>query len=491
MSFDPTFSEIDTSRRTPSDQFEFNDATALGLPSTRKRVLLLAPTTSAGSAANAALVQGLSGEDAVGDAFGVIAKRMANVIFRVHPTCWLDGLAVDEASGSAATVAILFATTAAADGTIEFWLGRQYIPVAITSGMTAAQIATAVQAAIAAAADCAWTATVDTATVTLTYKYKGLIGNGERVVALVPAEMATTASVTHNADGATDPTFSSTYTDVYKGIDYDVVICPWKFASGSLTALKDAATYMRHAARGNGAAHFVGVQDTYANALTYQGTVEHVEFALLWRKPNVFLMPPHEMAAYEAAVYARESDPSVPFIKEMRDLDPYVPDAVTGTPPTDAEIENCMNHGITPYMLDRDAGGTRLVQLITSATKLSGGAASQAWASIHVRTVMKYVRKAMRTRFATVYSTRASRKMTDGKTGDVKGQALAVLFELASAPLEYLSRSALEQAKDQVVVRVNATNPEYIDIGIPAPVIRDYRGANMMLGLTIPTPQAA
>ncbi len=150
-----------------------------------------------------------------------------------------------------------------------------------------------------------------------------------------------------------------------------------------------------------------------------------------------------------------------------------------------------MNHGITPYMLDRDAGGTRLVQLITSATKLSGGAASQAWASIHVRTVMKYVRKAIRTRLATVYSTRASRKMTDGKTGDIKGQVLATLFELASPSLEYLSRAALEQAKDQVVVRVNATNTEFVDIGVPAPVIRDYRGANTVLFLTIPTPQAA
>lgn len=489
--FDPQFGEIDTSRRTPSDQFEFNDSTALGLPGTRKRVLLLAPTTSAGAAANAELVEGLADEDAVGDAFGVIAKRMANIIFRIHPTCWLDGLAVDEASGAAATATILFATTAAADGTIEIWLGRQWVPVAITSGMTAAQIATAVQAAIAAAADCAWTATVDTATVTLTYKFKGLMGNGERVVALVPPALTTTATVTHNADGATDPTFSSTYTDVYKDINYDVVICPWKFASGSLTALKNAATYMRHAARGNGASHFIGVQDTYANALTYQGTVEHVEFTLLWRKPSVFLMPPHEVAAYEAAVYAAESDPSVPFIRELRDLDPYVRDAVAGAPPTAAEIENCLNHGLSPYALDRDASGTRLVQLVTAATKLSGGATSQAWASIHVRTVAKYVRKAAALRLETVYSTRASRKMTDGKPGDVRGHLLALLFELASQPLEYLSKAELEQVKDKVVVRVNATNTEFLDLGFPMPIIRDYRGANTMLFLTIPRPQAA
>jgi phage tail sheath gpL-like len=489
--FNPTFSEIDTSLNTPQDRVEINDTTATGLPSTKKRILLLAPKLAAGSAADAQLVKNLTDEADVNTYFGKIAKRLANRIFVANPLAPLDAIAIAEAGGgAAATGSIVFATAADVDGNLELWFGDFRVDVTISVGMTPAQIVTAAVAAMTAEADCPFAGVANVATLELTCAVKGTIGNYYRVAAVLPTGIATTAVVTQPTGGATDPTFSATYADVFKNLNYDLVVVPWCFSGGSLTALKNTAIYMANAARNNGAMHFVGLRDTYANAITAQASYERRDFVLLWQKSTDYWpMPPHDRAAYEAGIVSSESDPSVPFVRDARPevIAPFESGAVA---PTAAEIEGCLSNGITPDV-SREDGTTEVVELISTATKLSGGAASQAWASPHVWFVLKYIRKAAVTRLQTAYSTRASRKLVDGKLGDVKGVLLDLLKELAEKPLEYISKAALLENLANVVVRQNTTNPKFIDIGLPAAVIQDYRGANVVLFLTIPTLSAA
>ncbi|MFA5121888.1 hypothetical protein [Zavarzinia sp.] len=488
--FDPHFSEINTGRKRPSDQVEINDSTAQGLPSTVKKILLLAPNVAAGSAADGQLIQNVTNQDDVGVYCGVIAKRLAAKIFSANPLADLDILAIDEAgTGVAAFNTITFATAAAADGGITLWFGDYPVEVAVLTDDTAAEIcAAAVAAVTAAAADCPVSATqgtdANTHVLTYTYGVKGTIGNYLRVSADVDAALTTTASVVQPASGANDPVLSA-YVATYQSRDYDLIVVPWRFVTTDLTALKNAAIYQAHAARGNGAMHLIGIADTYANAVTYQTSMQRRDMIVLWRKAaNYWPMPPHERAALEAGYVSAEADPSVPIINDARPLD-LAPLETGATAPTAAEIENAMNNGLS-VDVSREDGTTEVVQLITTATQLSGGAASDAWASPHIWFVLKYLRKAILARLQTVYSTRASRKMIDGKTGDVKGQVLSVLYELADPSLQYLSKNELDRLAGDIVVRVNTTNTKFIDIGVPAPVITEYRGANVMLNLTIP-----
>src|SRR5690606_30192396 len=82
-----------------------------------------------------------------------------------------------DAAGVAATGTITVTGTATADGTIPLYCGGVRVPVGVTSGDTAAEVATAIAAAINANADLPVTAAAVDAVVTVTFRHKGEVGN--------------------------------------------------------------------------------------------------------------------------------------------------------------------------------------------------------------------------------------------------------------------------------------------------------------------------
>ena len=491
MTFNPVFVEIDASKKTPRDEFEINDQYAVGLPSTRKKVLLLAPLLAAGSASDGDLVEGVGSIDDVNSYCGLPAKHIAEALFAKQPAPDLDLLCLAEAAGTAATFTLTAAVEATGDGTARIYAGNKYVDVTITEGDTPAEVATAIYTAIAADSDFPCTAADPEAgaVVTCTDKLKGTLGNNYYIVADVTSGIGTTVTPTQPTIGATDPTIDSTVTALYQERDYDLIIIPWNFTGTSLTALKNAAAYMANAARGHGAQHLEVHKGTYSATATRNDGISRRDWVCINSKTTFYMpMPAHVAAGHVGGMLAAEADPSVPFINEdCSDL--LAPVASSYTQPTAAEIENGMNAGVPTFGMN-DAGDLYIPQVITTATKLSGGAVSDAWASPHVFWVMKYTRKAIAARLKSTYSTRASNKMVDGKPADVKGQILAVLQTLADRPLQYLSAEMLLKYKSQIVVRVSATNPKFIEIGIPTPVIAEYRGTLGVLFLQVPSVEA-
>lgn len=123
----------------------------------------------------------------------------------------------DAASSTAASGTFAFAGTATANGTLFLMIAGREVQVGVTSGQTAAQIATAAATAIGAYLDrngmaLPVTAAAATGTVTLTARNKGAVGNsiplalnfyGSASGEATPAGI--TVTVTAMSGGATDP----------------------------------------------------------------------------------------------------------------------------------------------------------------------------------------------------------------------------------------------------------------------------------------------
>ena len=217
------------------------------------KVVLLGNKTTAGLASNGVPIE-VAGPDDAAAQCGARSEltAMARVWFKIAPRgrVWVCPVA-ENGSGVAAWSKIVFATSAAADGVVRIRInGRRLPDVAITTGQTAAVIASAVNTTIAAYdEDLPLTSSVSTATLTLTAAQAGPRGNDLRVtMEIVPAgstAVGTTMALAGNSaaskiDGrlgagggssGTDFTpgsgaddFTDALAAVYAG-DFDFIVC--------------------------------------------------------------------------------------------------------------------------------------------------------------------------------------------------------------------------------------------------------------------------
>ncbi|MDP8224508.1 MAG: hypothetical protein P9L99_14200 [Candidatus Lernaella stagnicola] len=480
--FDPQFDDLAATKR-PINRSTVNESMAATTGAGRKKVLVLLPLEVAGSKTDADLVEGLTA-DLVLSYFGRVAlQMMANPqgrgLFYENPTCDLDAIAVAEAdAGTAATYTITFETTAIADGSARVWLGDYYVDFSILDEDTADEIATACAAAITADSYAPFTAAAVEAVVTVTYAFKGAMGNDCTPEVVMP-DVSTTATVAAGVTGATDPTIDSTYTDLYKMTDYDLILVPWLATDDDVEHMETVATFMANGEQGRGALHVGCIRDTYSNFITWTAARNRKDFAVLFQLSSLpWLTPPHNRAAYEVGVVSAEQNPSVPFQDELRSRVKL--GAAWARPTTyDTTIENVLAHGGSIDDLDGSSGDVKIERLISTKTKLVSGVESDAYESVHIFFVEKFIRQAVLDHLDTIYDSRAKKKMVDGKLGDVKGQIVSVLSLYANPPYEYLSASTLAENLGSIVVQKDPLNRKRIQIGIPNPIIDESLGVDV------------
>ena len=476
VQFKPTLTGLSATKR-PVNRSVVNESMAASLGAGRKKVIALLPLLAAGSLTDADKITGLT-LDTVAAQFGNIAYLAMKALFAENPTAEVDAIAVAEAAGTAGTQTITFATTADMDGVATAHLGDHDVPFDITDEDTADEIATACAAAIQADTYAPFSAEAVAAVVTCTYDCKGALGNNVTIEATMPTGIATTAVIATGVSGATDPTLSATYTDKYKMIDYDLLYCPWT-DSDNVEVLELVAAFMRNGEQGRGALHIFGIRDSYSNALTWALARNKKDFAIINQLSSLpWLTPPHHRAAMEIGIVSAESNPSVPFQDEAR---ANIRVGATWTRPTtyDTTIENSLNHGISIDDLDGNTSEMKLVRLISSKTTLATGVTSDAWESVHVFFVEKFIRQAVLAHLRTVYSSRESKKLVDGKIYDVKSQVISVLKRYCATPYEYLSLASLLTYKDDIYVSLQSGNPKRVEIGIPTPIIPEHLGTDV------------
>jgi len=213
------FAHIPENLRIPLFWVEFDNSMA-GQNQTQTRSLLIGQALTAQPAA---LTYISTAEDAA-SLFGrgsMLARMVA--AFRANNTfgeLYCLPLA-DAGAGAAATGTLAITGPATAAGTLPLYIAGQSVPVAVSAGDIAATVATNVAAAINAAVDLPVTASAASATVTLTARHKGALGNAISLVLAflgakgnesVPAGLAVAITAMHS--GATDPDLTSTGTDI-------------------------------------------------------------------------------------------------------------------------------------------------------------------------------------------------------------------------------------------------------------------------------------
>jgi phage tail sheath gpL-like len=316
------FNQIPSNFRPSAVLAEIDNSRAQrGLAQFNTRILVIGQRLSTGTVAAETLTLTPSGELAK-KYFGQ-GSMLANMIKALKENnrqidCYALALA-DDSEGTAATGAIVFTGSSPTEnGTLSLYVAGKRLQVAITTAMTAANIATAVAAAINANADLPVTASPSTATVTVTARHKGTVGNqidlrvnyqglagGEKT----PAGVA--VAITAMASGAGDP-------DVQDAIDalpdevFDFIVSPYSDTT-NLGKLETELASRWNALRALNGHVFIAKNLTLGNQTTF-GTArnsQNVTCFSYYDSP----VPPYEVAAMGCGRVALSAsqDPARPF----------------------------------------------------------------------------------------------------------------------------------------------------------------------------------
>jgi phage tail sheath gpL-like len=167
---------------------------------------------------------------------GSMLALMATACFRTNGAVEVFAAAMDDdLAANAASGDIVVTGTASSNGTLSLYFAGVRVRVGVTSGDTAATVATAIRNAINANLDLPVTASIDTATLTqvdYTCRWAGASGNSITVVQnLFESEElevpgTTSLAITAMAGGTADPDIMPAL-DLMGDVRYTVLACPY------------------------------------------------------------------------------------------------------------------------------------------------------------------------------------------------------------------------------------------------------------------------
>jgi phage tail sheath gpL-like len=294
---------------------------------------------------------------------------------RVNRTTPLYLLFVTESTGTAATLNVTIATTAAASGFLRFWCTDEFVDQTIATGDTPTVIATALAALINAQTDWPITATPTAGVLAVTAKEKGPRGNDIKVQANIFSSgtiltTVDTGSSTALASGATADSNTTALATLLPKLFYHIV-----------SAANDATQLDALVAQVNAQALptvgirqrvWAGFSGTLANSITLATGQNAARSELAWQKSSD--LTPFEIACSEAAAIAAWDAGKAPRplhnfdgFGNSSDTQPYwaIPAPRSGVSPTPAEIESALHNGVSPIASNQN-GTTYLVSRITT-----------------------------------------------------------------------------------------------------------------------------
>jgi phage tail sheath gpL-like len=291
----------------------------------------------------------------------------------INATTPLYALAVSEGTTpGAATGTITLTTTATGAGTLRIYCADESVDVGIAVGDT--PTVTAASAVIACNARTHWpvVASAVAGVITLTSKQKGLRANLIRYFAQIKpgtAGMTVTPTASTLTSGGTvsDSNVTAMATIVARRFYY-LVSCAED--ATQLGALVSQVGTQALAVTGIRQRIVAGSVDTVSNAIAITTAINSARAEVVWLAGSD--VPPCELAAHNAAVYALEEAPLVPRLN----FSSYGDDAKTqpnwkvraplsGALPTRGQILAALNAGLTPIGV-RTSGATYLVKRITA-----------------------------------------------------------------------------------------------------------------------------
>lgn len=398
---------------------------------------------------------------------------------------WAVGIQ-DLGGGTQAAGAITFTGTATAAGTMPFYVGGKRYRVAVTTGMTAVQLATAMAAAITADPDAVATAAVDgdlTNSVDVTAVHKGLCGNDIDLRLsyydddALPAGI--TAVVTAMSGGAGNPDVTTALAVLGDTWFTDIVI-PWGDGA-NLVALQTEMTLRYSALRMQDCIVWRALNGT-VDALVTAGDARNSQFLfpIGWNKP---LTPPWQTAAAVAAVCIRAltNDPARP-VQTLNVPGILPPDVKDRFPREQRNL--LLHHGIST--LTADAGRSVYVERIVSEYQENAlGADDTAWLNVEMAKTVSYLRYDLRTYFSRKYP---RHKLAQDGTRFAAGQPIMTpklgKAECCAKFTDWESRGLVQdfdRFKRELLVQLDTQDEDRLNFFVPPKCIRAFRVGAFLL----------
>ena len=385
------FSQIPVTVLTPGVFVEFDTSRMLnGLPVPKTRTLITGQKLASGTMAANTLTRCVSANQ--GKQLAGQGSQLADMIdgyFKNDTTTdvFIVGLA-DNGAGVAQTYTITAAGTATAAGVLDLMIQDQRVQVAAPSGMTAAQAATALNAAIALYPDLCYTAGVSGAVVTLTCRHKGadtaitIIQNYHSEDAAVPGLVLTIAAGTA---GTTNPDATAVFTAIGDA-PFAAIVHPWTDAT-NLSAIETACKARADAMMMNYSEAYTFKADTYGNLITLASgrNSEFQPIAGMYGSPT----PPWKLAAMVAArvVWWSRNNLGCPFTGQVLQgaLPPRVADRFDRT-----ERELLLEAGLSTLKLDA-TGAVVIERMVTTRKTNAQGFADAGLRSLNAILLLYYL----------------------------------------------------------------------------------------------------
>jgi len=461
-----SFDKIPSSIRKPGKYFEFNTSLAVRtLPANAQKVLVLGqrlPSNEGGGSVPALTPTLVFSDAEAGACFGAgsMLHRMVRAAVNAYAYVELTCLAVDDATaGIAAIGGVALTGPASGSGVATMQVGTDLIQVAVESGDTAAEVASALAGQAAQQPDLPVAITAlegQAGALTITARHKGGLGNSIKLAFACTAS-GVAGVVTAMTGGAVDPDITEALAAV-AGAGHTIIITPYT-DEANLTALRAHLEFTGGPLEQRGAVGVYALAGTLAGATTLAAKVNHGRvLGALLRGARCL---PWEIAAALGAVVASEEDPARPLnTLTLAGIDvPDVADRLTRT-----EQEVLLHNGVTPLEVGPDNNSVQIVRAVTTYTVNAEGVDDVALLDLTTIRTLDYVRKAVRERI----TLRFPRSKLSARTPPaVRGEILDVLIKLEE--LEIVEE--VEANKDGVVCERDSQNVDRLNAKIPADVV--------------------
>ena len=475
-----SFNDVPAASRVPFAFVEFDNSNAIqGAQTLPYTALLIGQKTSAGTAdaevlqrvTNAQQVKNLAGA-------GSVLAGMAVAWFEQQNTTELYILPVaDDVSGTDATGTLAFTGTATASGAVNLMIAGQRVRVAVTTGDTAAEVATAVAAAIGDVADLPVTAAAASGTVTLTAKNAGETGNeiDVRVNYFDGEETAAGVALTITAmsGGANNPDLTNAVAAMGDQW-FHIIAMPYTDAA-NLSLIENEMSDRWGPVRQIEGHVFTGASGT----LSELGTLGDGR-----NSPHLSIMPgqnsptpSYEIAAETAAICAfyGNIDQARPF-QTLPYKHVKVPAA--GDEFTQSERNLLLFDGIATWRVG--AGSVAQVErLVTTYAENAAGGADTSYLDVNTLLTLGYIRWDFRNHILRKFP---RHKLANDGTRIGPGQAVVTPKSAkAEALVKFRDWELIglvedsEQFKRDIIVERNASDPNRLDFMLPPNLVNQFR----------------
>lgn len=486
------FNQISANERRPSIKVEYDSTNAIAGPAQQPyKGLILGQKLSAGTATVNALYSVNSAQEAK-NLFGAgsMLHNMAQIYFKDTRITDLTMAAVTEPSGAKSAGDVTFTGTATASGTINLLVAGKPVTVAVAVGDDGTDIAAAVVSAITAKTDLPVSAAVngvDDTQVDVTAKNEGVTGDGLRIYNNFFAGETTPAGITVSISALSSGSGVPSLTNVISAMGethYNCILNPW-IDSTTFTTVNTELDSRGDANRQIEAISFSALADTVSTANTLGNSLnsEFISITNIKGCPN----PGYEIAAAkmkQVMVHGAE-DPARPFhtLELVGITAPRVEDRLTP-----AERESHLHNGISVATVV-DGGKVQIERLITTYKTNAAGADDVSYLNVNTMLTLSYIRYDFRN---SLYLKFPRHKLADVTDRVAAGQPVltpkigkAHAIDKFRSWEEKVLVENIDQFKSDLIVEINASDPDRMDFYLPANIVNQFRKAGIKLGFIL------